>query len=495
MKRTDSRRIAVGLGIKFTAFCVLIISVVLAVFASMQFLNIRRAELNRVEATTQNIQLRLEQNLAAPMWNYAVDQGAIVLETEMRDSDLLGVHVINAANEVIFISKMRSGDTIVDAKGDEAFPPDARKLEGKVVWDGRELGSFTLHYGNEELNRKLRSVIVESVVQFISIDVILSISIIFLLNLFILKPLSTVNVMVGSVAQGNLANRDRGSATKRSIVERSDEFGVTGREIAGMVVSLRGIVGSISEGSGALLTRAEAVSDTSRLLSEGAAEQAASAEQVSSSMEEMASIVRQTADNAMKTEQIARSSAGKAEEGGKVVGETVVAMKEIASRINIIEEIARQTNLLALNAAIEAARAGEAGKGFAVVASEVRKLAERSQGAAQEIHSLSSTSVAVAERAGVLIDSIVPDIRQTADLVQEIKASTAEQTAGIDQIGTALMQLDNVIQSNASSSEELASMSEELTAQAQQLSDTVRFFRLDDEEPQSLLPQVTTASA
>ena len=275
MKQTDGQSVAIGLGVKFTAFCVLIISVVLAVFASLQFLNMRRTELNRVKATTQNIQLRLEHNLAAPMWNYAVDQAAVVLETEMRDSDLLAVHVVNAANKVIFVSKMRSGDAVVDAKGDEAFPPDARKLEGNIVWEGQDLGSFTLHYGNEELNRKLGSVIAESVLQFIAIDVILIISIILLLNLFILNPLSTVNVMVGTVAEGNLANSGEVIGKKRSIVDRTDEFGITGREIARMVVSLRGIVFSISEGSESLLTRAEAVSDTSRMLSEGAAEQAA----------------------------------------------------------------------------------------------------------------------------------------------------------------------------------------------------------------------------
>jgi methyl-accepting chemotaxis protein len=211
-------------------------------------------------------------------------------------------------------------------------------------------------------------------------------------------------------------------------------------------------------------------------------------------MEEMASIVRQTAENAMKTEQFARKAAGAAETGGKVVAETVGAMKEIASRINIIEEIARQTNLLALNAAIEAARAGEAGKGFAVVASEVRKLAERSQNAAQEIHELSSSSVAVAERAGELITSIVPDIKQTADLVQEINASSAEQNMGIEQIGKALTQLDTVIQANASSSEELASMSEELTAQARKLATLIQFFRLDGEGEGEHLPDRSASS-
>ncbi|OHE65301.1 MAG: hypothetical protein A2001_03585 [Treponema sp. GWC1_61_84] len=478
MGMTEYRRSGIGLGVKFTAVCVLVISIVLAVSGFLQIANTRSAELKRIEETTRNIALRLEQNLAAPIWNYSLEQTAIVIETEMRDPDLLAVDVLNKATNTAFVSKTRLNGAIVDASGKEAYPQDVRTLEGKILWEGNEIASFTIRYGSSEFNRKIAAVFVGSIGQFIAIDLLLIASVVILLNLLILRPLITVNDMVGSVAEGDLSRHDGGG--RSSFVNRSDEFGITGRTIAEMVVSLGGIAKSISDGAGQLLSRAESVSETSLMLSQGATEQAASAEEVSASMEEMASIVRQTADNAMRTEQIARASAEKAEAGGKVVGETVVAMKEIASRIGIIEEIARQTNLLALNAAIEAARAGDAGKGFAVVASEVRKLAERSQSAAQEIHSLSSSSVAVAERAGTLIDSIVPDIKQTADLVQEIKASTSEQNLGIDQIGKALMQLDSVIQSNAASSEKLASMSEDLTSQARLLAETIRFFKLEE---------------
>ena len=163
--------------------------------------------------------------------------------------------------------------------------------------------------------------------------------------------------------------------------------------------------------------------------------------------------------------------------------QTVTAMKNIAGKIGIIEEIARQTNLLALNAAIEAARAGEAGKGFAVVASEVRKLAERSQSAAKEISDLSGTSVAVAEDAGRLIQAVVPEIRRTAEVVQEITSASKEQSAGTEQIGKAVNQLDNVIQQNASSSEELAAMAEELNGQAEGLTETLSYFKLPQEGP------------
>jgi len=221
------------------------------------------------------------------------------------------------------------------------------------------------------------------------------------------------------------------------------------------------------------------LSATAQQLSQGATEQAASAEEISSSMEEMTSSIKHNSDNSSQTEKIAVKSAADAKAGGKAVTETVAAMKEIATKISIIEEIARQTNLLALNAAIEAARAGEHGKGFAVVASEVRKLAERSQAAAGEISTLSSRSVQVAETAGEMLTKMVPDIQRTAELVQEISASSREQDTGAEQINKAIQQLDMVIQQNASASEEMASTSEELSGQAEQLKDSISFFRID----------------
>ncbi len=203
----------------------------------------------------------------------------------------------------------------------------------------------------------------------------------------------------------------------------------------------------------------------------------AAAEEVSSFMEQMTSNIKQNSDNALQTDKISQKAAQDARKGGQAVAEAVNAMKEIANKISIIEEIARQTNLLALNAAIEAARAGEHGKGFAVVASEVRKLAERSQTAAGEIGELSSSSVEVAEKAGEMLARLVPDIQKTAELVQEITAASAEQNSGADQINKAIVQLDQVIQQNASASEEMASTSEELAGQAEQLQATIEFFK------------------
>jgi len=245
-----------------------------------------------------------------------------------------------------------------------------------------------------------------------------------------------------------------------------------------MVLKLVEVVGDVKSAADNVAAGSRELSVSAEQMSQGATEQAASAEEASASMEQMSSNIRQTADNAIQTEKIAVKSAEDAQDGGKAVAETVAAMKEIAGKINIIEEIARQTNMLALNAAIEAARAGDHGKGFAVVAAEVRKLAERSQRAAGEIAKLSISSVEVAERAGALLGTILPNIQKTAELVQEISAASREQDSGAEQINKAIQTLDQVIQKNAASAEEMASTATELSSQAGHLQSAVEFFQV-----------------
>ncbi len=258
-----------------------------------------------------------------------------------------------------------------------------------------------------------------------------------------------------------------------------------GKALDNMVRTLKDTIGQVRAAAENVNAGSQNMSSASEEMSQGANEQAASAEEASSSIEQMTANIRQNADNAMQTEKIAIKAAKDAREGGAAVGATVVAMKEIAGKILIIEEIARQTNLLALNAAIEAARAGEHGKGFAVVAAEVRKLAERSQVAAGEINELSVSSVEVAEKAGTLLEAIVPSIQRTAELVQEIAAASREQDAGAEQITKAIQQLDLVIQQNASASEEMASTAEELSSQIGAIAGDDRIFRFGGQKPQS----------
>lgn len=270
------------------------------------------------------------------------------------------------------------------------------------------------------------------------------------------------------ISQGNLE-------TKVKILSRRDALG---QALGSMVAKMRAVVSDVKSAAENVGAGSQQMASTSEEMSQGAAEQAASAEEASASMEQMSANIKQNAENALTTEKIALKSAADAEEGGHAVAETVTAMKQIAEKISIIEEISRQTDLLALNAAIEAARAGEHGKGFAVVASEVRKLAERSQTAAGEISNLSSSSVDVAEKAGGMLVKLVPDIQKTAELVQEIAAASREQSSGTEQINSALQQLDQVIQQNASSSEEMASASEQLASQAEYLRGSIGFFKL-----------------
>ena len=309
-------------------------------------------------------------------------------------------------------------------------------------------------------------------------------------------------MIVSALLQGvSFAQRiAEGDLTATIEMNQKDEVGQLVNALKGMSEKLREVIGEVSNAAGQVSVGSNEISDAAQNLSQGATEQAASIEETSSAMEEMTSNIQQNSDNANTTQNIAQRAARDAEEGGMAVGEAVQAMKEIASKIGIIEEIARQTNLLALNAAIEAARAGEHGKGFAVVAAEVRKLAERSQTAAGEISHLSASSVEVAEKAGGIINKLVPDIQKTAELIQEINASSQEQNQGAGQINQAIQQLDQVIQQNAGASEEMAATAEELSAQAETMAQSISFFNLGQQaqaakrkpasRPQSVKPQL-----
>ncbi|WP_264393059.1 methyl-accepting chemotaxis protein [Porphyrobacter sp. ULC335] len=287
------------------------------------------------------------------------------------------------------------------------------------------------------------------------------------------------------IEEGNriLAKLGAGDLSERVEIECRGDHKHMRDAINATVDNLRAFASNVSQAATEVAEGSTQMAASSQQLSEGATEQAASAEEASASMEQMAANIKQNADNAAQTEKIARQSSKDAESSGTAVEKAVGAMRTIAEKISIVQEIARQTDLLALNAAVEAARAGEHGKGFAVVASEVRKLAERSQSAAAEIVSVSSDTVKAAAEAGEMLAKLVPDIRRTAELVTEISAACREQDIGASQINEAIQQLDKVTQQNASASDQISATSETLASRAEELQQSMAFFQLDTAAP------------
>ncbi|MCG8700865.1 MAG: CHASE3 domain-containing protein [Bacteroidales bacterium] len=311
-----------------------------------------------------------------------------------------------------------------------------------------------------------------------SIAIILSLSIVIVLSRRIMKQLGGEPTEVAEIARrmtsGDLTIDTDNLNNKTGIL----------RDMFLMVNKLKDVILNIKTGAESINIASREMNTSSQLIAQGANEQASSVEEVSSSMEQMVANIEQNSDSAITTEKIALNAASEIKEGSDATNTAVTSMKNIADKIRIINDIAFQTNILALNAAVEAARAGEHGKGFAVVATEVRKLAEHSKVAAEEIDGLSRSGVDIAEQAGKALTSIVPEIEKTSQLIQEIASASTEQKAGTDQINQALQQLNNVTQQNSASSEELASSAEELSSQAQQLNDITMFFDLGNNNQQ-----------
>lgn len=345
--------------------------------------------------------------------------------------------------------------------------------------------SVAIRIGNQMKSQADEMVYEANIASVVQIIIVLFIGMLLsmLITRIITRPLNYAVEISEKISQGDLM--------VDISVDSNDETGMLLSAMKDMVENLKEIVSDIRQSSENVASASEEMASVSEemtasaeQMSQGASEQAASAEEASASMEEMAANIRQNADNAIQTEKIAQKSAEDARNGGEAVLQTVSAMKKIAQKISIIEEISRQTDLLALNAAVEAARAGQHGKGFAVVASEVRKLSERSQKAAAEINKLSGSSVQVAENAGQMLEKLVPDIQKTMELVQEISAACTEQSTGAEQVNLAIQQLDQVIQANVATSEEASSTSEEMSAsaesmasQAAELQHIIEFFK------------------
>jgi len=430
---------------------------VLATFVSGQLE--RRSLLYRLQDQTVRLADLFAANVASSLFTFNRDNINTLASGFSTDRMIRFIEVRDTTGKVIALKGSNDPDRTVTAIRD-------------VKYGSEPVGKVKLSLSTESVNEALHRYWTHLMFREGLGLLLLLLVITALVRREVSRPLQQVENGLLDIARGE------GDLTKRIEHASRNEIGMIAQSFNQFIDKLSFIIVQVRESTNAVSAAATQVSSSAQELSQGTSEQAAAVQETSSSLEQMHASITQNAENSRQMEQMASKGVKDVEESGKAVGESVDAMKTIAQKISIIEEIAYQTNLLALNAAIEAARAGDHGKGFAVVASEVRKLAERSQTAAQEISSLTATSVRVAERSGELLKDLVPAIRKTSELVQEVATASREQATGVAQVNRAMTQVDQVTQRNASAAEELSSTAEEMSSQAESLQQLMALFRV-----------------
>ena len=468
-----------GLSIQFKIGVTMIVLLTLALagYGVYQYRTRQAREGMRLVTFARNVADQLALNLIDPLWNYDISQARRIVEAEMQDINILAI-TIKDGGQKILIAKGRDEDWNITEQSEE-FVAELPPVQTAILREGSEaLGTIEVYMTQRFVNAELQRALREIGTIVIGLDVLLFLLLILSLQVLLIHPLKRLLSFANAMSNGDF----------QQVIEirQRDEIGELAESFRRMREAVARVVKQVQIASTEVASGSQQLRDSAAKMSEGGTQQAASTEQASSSMEEMMANINQNADNAKQTEQIATKASLDAKEGGDAVTKAVEAMKSIAQKISVIEEIANRTHILSMNASIEASKAQEYGKGFAVVATEVRTLASQTQHAAKDINSLAHSTVELAEKAGEMLTRLVPDIQHTAELVLEISAASQEQRAGARQVNTAVQQLDSVSQEYAAASEQTATTAEELADQAEHLQKMIDFFKLPEED--AILP-------